>query len=603
MQLLKLSLLAACLGGLVACGGSSKSSSNSLSGKVIDGYIQGAQVCLDLNNNMACDTGEPSAITGSDGSYSFSYSGSIAGKHVLALVTAGAVDSDSGTVVEPYSLLAPAESPKTVTPLSTLVSHEMISTGASTVEATANLKADFKFNHDPLNYDFKNSNDDETLKLAQAVASSIAMANKTIKNDATAAVEMSPSQMMKAAIKEVKENFLPIMIKPNGTVDAPVCHPHCNQTQLTTHISTNSPAALLSISGRIQAIVSESKSGNGTVASFSEVFSNGLSVLSFRSGDYYITPTQIGVYTNKLKVELYTLSNTSLTRVAKIMVSNTWFNVYETPSDFVTLWDGARWLEFVDDSDFGGTPYIEGNCVSLAKLGSTEKLQKACLVAKDVSGKKMVDVFPDICKENGAEIPNCNGAVLLPAGSLGYEMGFQNLKLNIEFQVDNDSTGFANNLSDFKLTTSSRTSAHSIGDNGNVCFYFENAGATSGTVRWAAKDANCSTANTNYSETTNYTIETIGNREVMIADVPNIFRKLNPRGLQNGCKFAFAAVKNYPANLSQQVLGIHQGDYCEANTRSTIPFNGDIRNGMQFISQSLLNFLLEQRKLPLWSST
>jgi hypothetical protein len=603
MQYLKILFIGSCLVCLVACGGSSNSDSTpkSLSGKVIDGYIQGAQVCLDVNNNLACDAGEPSTTSGADGSYAFTYSGSISGKHILAVVDAGAIDLDSGPVIEPFSLLAPAESSKTVTPLSTLVSHEMISIGTTTTEATANVKAEFKFDKDPLNYDFKALSDNETLKLAQAVAAGIAMANNTLKNQPAIANALTPNQIMKAAIKEVKENILPGMIKSDGTVDAPVCHPNCNQSQLTAHISNRASSELTAISGRIQTIVAQSKSGNGLVASFSDVFSKGLSVLSFRSGDYYMDSnrSQIGVYTKELKAELYTLTNTSLNRVPKVMINRQWFEAFETQEDFVTLWDGTKWLEFIDDSDFGGVPAIEGNCVSLIKTGSLEKLQKACIVAKDVSGQKMSDVFPDICKNNDdTPVLNCNGSALLPPGSYGYEMGFQNLKLSVEFQVDNNRLGYANTISELIRSTTAAT-PHTLGDNGNICFYFSTTSANSGTVHWAAKENSCITSLTLYTEKTGYTIETIGGREVLIADVPSVFKKLNPRGLQNGCKFAFAKAKNINGN-ADTVMGVHQGDYCGANSRSTIPFNGDVRNGMQFISLSLLNFLLTQRDLPVW---
>ena len=59
-------LLAACGGG----GGSATTGPVTLAGAVIDGYISGATVCLDLNSNGACDAGEPSSTTGTNGRYS-----------------------------------------------------------------------------------------------------------------------------------------------------------------------------------------------------------------------------------------------------------------------------------------------------------------------------------------------------------------------------------------------------------------------------------------------------------------------------------------------------------------------------------------------------
>ena len=63
------------------------------------------------------------------------------------------------------------------------------------------------------------------------------MVNDTMKNVATAASSMSSAQMMRAAIKEVKDSILPNMIKSDGKVDAPACHPKCKQSELTAHIS------------------------------------------------------------------------------------------------------------------------------------------------------------------------------------------------------------------------------------------------------------------------------------------------------------------------------------------------------------------------------
>ena len=61
-----LSLLTAML--IAACGGGGTTSSpTTLAGKVIDGYITGATVCLDVNSNNTCDAGEPTARRGVPG--------------------------------------------------------------------------------------------------------------------------------------------------------------------------------------------------------------------------------------------------------------------------------------------------------------------------------------------------------------------------------------------------------------------------------------------------------------------------------------------------------------------------------------------------------
>lgn len=69
---LRIALSAIFLASLAACGGGGGGGSNAvsgaaLSGKVIDGPIAGATVCLDVNSNNACDTGEPTATTDATG--------------------------------------------------------------------------------------------------------------------------------------------------------------------------------------------------------------------------------------------------------------------------------------------------------------------------------------------------------------------------------------------------------------------------------------------------------------------------------------------------------------------------------------------------------
>ena len=44
-----------------------------LSAKVIDGYIQGANVYIDFNWNLQQDEGEPSAVDNGNGDYEFPY--------------------------------------------------------------------------------------------------------------------------------------------------------------------------------------------------------------------------------------------------------------------------------------------------------------------------------------------------------------------------------------------------------------------------------------------------------------------------------------------------------------------------------------------------
>ncbi|USD64903.1 hypothetical protein [Vibrio sp. SCSIO 43136] len=99
---------------LIACGGGGGDSGESggdtpspvtptsvnVTGKVIDGYIQGAMVYLDLNVNGQWDEGEPKAISDSSGSYSIEVLEELVAQAAKAPLRAyigeGAIDIDTG---------------------------------------------------------------------------------------------------------------------------------------------------------------------------------------------------------------------------------------------------------------------------------------------------------------------------------------------------------------------------------------------------------------------------------------------------------------------------------------------------------------------------
>lgn len=138
-------LLAACGGGGgggggVAVGGGGSApfvSANQLTGVVVDGYLQGATVFLDMNRDGVRDAGEPSTSTDLNGRYALDYSGvtgSIAG---LSVVVTGGVDSDTGFAFT-GKLAAPVEAAgkaQVITPLTTLVDAMVAQGLAADVES------------------------------------------------------------------------------------------------------------------------------------------------------------------------------------------------------------------------------------------------------------------------------------------------------------------------------------------------------------------------------------------------------------------------------------------------------------------------------------
>lgn len=118
---------------LSGCGGgggtssTTTSSSTSLSGTVVDGYVMGATVCIDLNNNGLCDNGEPSAITGNNGGFTLPVN-SLNETNGKTLLVIGGIDADTGTeLTTPLtSVIDTSLTKQLVTPTTTLV-HAYVS--------------------------------------------------------------------------------------------------------------------------------------------------------------------------------------------------------------------------------------------------------------------------------------------------------------------------------------------------------------------------------------------------------------------------------------------------------------------------------------------
>jgi pimeloyl-ACP methyl ester carboxylesterase len=121
--------VAASLFALSACGGGGDgTASGQISGAVIDGYIEGAKVCLDVNGNGACDATEPSGTTNAKGAYTLNASGiSVDGLNIVAEIPDTAKDSDDAGLTlaaagkTAYTMATPADKPTVVTPLTTLI--------------------------------------------------------------------------------------------------------------------------------------------------------------------------------------------------------------------------------------------------------------------------------------------------------------------------------------------------------------------------------------------------------------------------------------------------------------------------------------------------
>ena len=108
------------------------------SGKVIDGYINGAEIFIDQNFNLTKDDGEFSATSDSDGAFNIdisdeSLAACLQKRPIIAEVPVGAIDSSLGEVLSAYQMILPsiedsidANAAIFITPFTNLLSDAVI---------------------------------------------------------------------------------------------------------------------------------------------------------------------------------------------------------------------------------------------------------------------------------------------------------------------------------------------------------------------------------------------------------------------------------------------------------------------------------------------
>ncbi|MDX8383853.1 MAG: hypothetical protein R8M45_07215, partial [Ghiorsea sp.] len=213
---------------LTSCGGSQESSTTnsqpstsmlssgntssiSLTGVVVDGYMWGATAFVDRNNNGALDDGEPRGVTGQDGKYTLT--GLVEGDEnfpVVVDIPVNAIDSDTKQVVNKHSVMtAPAPGLDqygnindgiVVSPITTMIKITMDSKNTDKKSAEADIRAklgltnknidlfaDYVFAKSDTNKTQEDKDDfDKIHKIAQVVARSVA--------DQVDAVELAAKQ-------------------------------------------------------------------------------------------------------------------------------------------------------------------------------------------------------------------------------------------------------------------------------------------------------------------------------------------------------------------------------------------------------------------------
>jgi hypothetical protein len=217
-----------------------------VNGVVADGYLSGAIVCLDTNNNKKCDVGERTGTTGAGGAYTIPNvnSADLATYPIVVEVPAGAVDSDRGPVTNGYVMSAPAGKPEFISPLTTLVQSQIESSGQSLTDAVATIKTQLGLvTLSPMD-DYKPGVAGASAEsvVAAGVATVIATAiadNKKAIETAITGTNVTTQQVVNLIVQQVMQNLASMVTQVNTATNNGAIATALTETQISGVVTSS----------------------------------------------------------------------------------------------------------------------------------------------------------------------------------------------------------------------------------------------------------------------------------------------------------------------------------------------------------------------------
>jgi len=621
-----LATIALCI--LVACGGgggggssivssvsNSVTNSVSLGGSVIDGYISGATVCLDVNSDNQCTSADnPYIVTSTaNGSYTLpAYSGSLKGLQVIAIIPAGAIDSDTPNtpISVGYTLAAPAltsvNKPENtaITPLTTLAASTMVTSQGNKDgdQATAQIAASLGIPATNIaGYDYKKQNDSNISNIAKATANAIATSMDTLSKDSSiSSNNISKTQITQSAIQHVRDDLMNQFVVNGKATDS------VNNDPIKAQKDAENA---LPITGQIQNILVATKSGNGTVVSMADVLASGLVAADRSSGDYinaagYRVNGNWSGYKNALEANLIQTDLTApAPKINYVYVNSGWFSRFDNSENWT--YDGQNWV--LENPNFAAKPTVNQNCINNPISSAGAISQVFCAVQKDFSNQKVSDLIPSLC--NNSSKSSCNSAVF-PSNSFGYDFtstisstltdSSYNGYFSLNVTNDNSWGGYCTAVNCpaggniYQFITQTQLSYQFMGNSCNTPFLITSYDSTSktGVISWAKNPNGCSSGAFNYKisnfptvETSQFSVITKGGKDILITPTPAIYRANNPGNNEPYRIFA-------PQTSSNNVAGIWNGTFMPVNYTQSIPFTGSIDSNTQLMNKATFDTIL-----------
>ena len=401
----------------------------SMSGKVADGYLTGAKVCLDLNSNKVCDEGEPSTTSTNGGEFSLDgvTQAQLDSAPLLVEIFVGeTIDEDNPgvTINKKYTLTAPAGY-AFISPLTTMVQSEIEESGSSPEEAAGSVQAKLGTTLD-LEADYvagseSGSNADEFKRLHKVAQVTVVVLQNNLElvKDVLANADVSFEDLIGLIVSQVLnsldtisgevtsagENFNPTTIAASDQVS----EANVNPATVEDDISEREAARLIA------------------TANIAAVLASGDS-LHFFDSDKKSSSLEFSYGT-------VSLNNSAVVITKTLYEGGSW--IAETDSeddtDQICVLENAAWNCVDEESE---TIVIEGDAVIIKTGGLEVTRSEITGVSVDLSGKRIQTFLDD---EEFLLVTDAQAN--FSSGSTGYKLSFKRTKdMFVIFKENADTT-------------------------------------------------------------------------------------------------------------------------------------------------------------------
>jgi hypothetical protein len=445
---------------LSGCADSSLSGKpTTLSGRVADGYLVGAKVCLDLNTNLKCDDHEPQNMTDGHGYFRLSIAEEKAAQSsIVAEISKETIDLDDGTPVGiTYTLTAPPQS-TFISPITSIIQSITDKNQWDEAQAEKHVKEIFGFDEDSnlLNDYIENKNQDihdAARKIASIMGEGIEEAKALIDSDLSdklddgdfskiysviiQKIEQEATQIKSSSLKEVKKHS---QIKSGGffnwdnanKLNGEVEKKSLDVTQLPINVEVTASSGFHHLTFDHQNCIRQNTSpqagipvsGGDGIADYPLPF--GIPISDTLKNQPVCTPD---VYLRSQRTE----SNVLTKSLYKFDLENKdWIKKSQSPSNRVQLSNNGRWNNLSEEDN-----QIIFNADGSATVSRGSRQEALSFKTANLSGKPLSVAFSGIDEDTRYKnsIISTATKTLFPQGALAIRQSFTQLNTSYEIPM------------------------------------------------------------------------------------------------------------------------------------------------------------------------